>query len=346
MLSTLLIFLLAILSLVKNCRYVRNSNEIYNVFDKSTTTLLKGFCAIIVVFVHIPQQYSNNLQDMIGSFAYVAVTFFFFASAYGMQFSLTHRPDYLRSFWMNRLSALLIPMFFVNILAFIFYFISKGSSQHTWLSLVHLNGYVKILLEYCICFYILNKLSYLYPNFGKYTDITLIIIVAISSIYTYATNDADTFSNWPFERIGLIWGLLAFRYLNKVKQWLRNRNLAKLIIFIVLSLILGIIYLKYKSIVFWGEYLLKIILGLSILTTAFLAISNVKLGNTIGKLLGEISYSIYLFHDIAIIALSQWLPTINSNELIGLLFIIVLIISWLITRLSTPVIKRIKKSKI
>ena len=86
--------------------------------DKEFTRVLKGACCIIVILVHIPSAYSNKLQDDIGSFAYICVTLFFLMSAYGMNFSANRKPDYLRHFWRNRLSALLVPQFIINICAY------------------------------------------------------------------------------------------------------------------------------------------------------------------------------------------------------------------------------------
>ena len=45
--------------------------------NKSSSDTLKGLCAMVVVMVHFPEAYQNTLQDAIGSFGYVAVTFFF-----------------------------------------------------------------------------------------------------------------------------------------------------------------------------------------------------------------------------------------------------------------------------
>ncbi len=52
---------------------------------KEYTSWLMGLCAIVVVMVHFSEPYQNPLQDLIGSFAFVAVMFFFLISAYGMQ---------------------------------------------------------------------------------------------------------------------------------------------------------------------------------------------------------------------------------------------------------------------
>ena len=86
--------------------------------NKDFTKVLKGACCIIVILVHIPLAYQNRVQDGIGSFAYVCVTLFFLMSAYGMSFSSKKNPNYIKYFWRNRLSALLVPQFVLNVFIF------------------------------------------------------------------------------------------------------------------------------------------------------------------------------------------------------------------------------------
>lgn len=47
-----------------------------NFFSKDYTTVLKGLCCLVVIYVHVKPPYCNALQDAIGSFAYVCVTCF------------------------------------------------------------------------------------------------------------------------------------------------------------------------------------------------------------------------------------------------------------------------------
>ena len=53
-------------------------------FDKNWSLALKGLCCIVVILVHIPNEHSTRLQNMMGSFAFVAVTVFFMISGYGL----------------------------------------------------------------------------------------------------------------------------------------------------------------------------------------------------------------------------------------------------------------------
>ena len=81
--------------------------------SKEQTTILKGLCCIIVIFVHIPVAYSNKVQDLIGSFAYIAVTLYFLFSAYGLRYSFENKNNYRQNFIRNRILTLLIPFILV-----------------------------------------------------------------------------------------------------------------------------------------------------------------------------------------------------------------------------------------
>ena len=86
-------------------------------FDIKNSTAMRGFGCLIVVLVHVPEMYQNKIQDMIGSFAYIGVTFFFLTSAYGLTLSLDKKHDNIRFFWRRRLPKLLIIPWLVSIFA-------------------------------------------------------------------------------------------------------------------------------------------------------------------------------------------------------------------------------------
>lgn len=64
----------------------------------------------------------------------------------------------------------------------------------------------------------------------------------------------------------------------------------------VLSLVLGVAYLYFKTVFFWGEYLLKVVLGVVLITLLFILSSKRTLGNRVADYLGDISYEVYLSH--------------------------------------------------
>ena len=249
------------------------------------------------------------MQDAIGSFAYVCVTLFFLISAYGMMLSVERKKDYFHHFWRNRLIALLIPVFLINIISFCLGIVNKDAYN---LSLLYnLNGYVAVLLQWCIWFYIViwcrNRW---FPQKKILADWILIGGVLVSSLYLYFFVEAkfSAQSGWGFERMGLAWGVLLYRYFDKIVAWMDCHRAIKVVILTTIGGILGVAYLKYKPVYFWGAYLLKVILGVALITLLFLATSNRRFGDRLSNWLGKVSYEVYLSHGMVMGALALWLP--------------------------------------
>lgn len=325
---------------------VRTPAVVGNPLDVQSTHILKGICAVIVVMVHFPVAYSNPLQDAAGSFAYVAVTFFFFVSAYGMQYSFFQREDYLKKFWINRLTGLLVPMLLVNVLIYIY----AGYSLGAWgslLLLVELNGYVRVLLEYCLAFYLLRVIA---RRAGwsqrTFVDIALSILVLGSSLGLYFYQDAAGLANsaWPYERLGLLWGLLAYRYKDRFLRWLDVGNDVKIVVFVIAGIVFGVAYLKFKVVFFMGEYLLKIVLGLVLIVTMFLLSARWRFSNPFGRFLGDISYEVYLSHTVVMWFLAALVPDLSSGAFILLTFVVVIPVSYAVMKLSSCIVSPLKRS--
>lgn len=127
-----------------------------HLFDKQNSNAMRGFWCLIVILVHISVAYQNRIQDMLGSFAYIGVTFFFMTSAYGLRLGIEKDPNSIRHFWRKRLPKLLIPMFLVNVVSLIVRLIEgKGISLRT---LININGWVQWLLVCYVIFWAVNRL--------------------------------------------------------------------------------------------------------------------------------------------------------------------------------------------
>ena len=122
------------------------------------TNFLRGFWCIIVVLVHIPTVYQNRIQDMIGSFAYIGVTFFFMTSAYGLKYSMMHKKGYMEHFWRRRLPAILIPALIANAFVVIMQSIS-GFRDFSVINFFNIDGWVKILLLYYVTFWMIYHIA-------------------------------------------------------------------------------------------------------------------------------------------------------------------------------------------
>lgn len=335
---TLLLTLALFLPIIWNTKAPKN-NEIF--FDKDYTNVLKGIFSIVVVFVHIPVGYQNVMQDAIGSFAYIGVTGFFMISAYGMQYGFEHNPNYLATFPINRLTTLLIPNIIINLFAFVAQRISFGIDL-SWDFIFTLNRYVIILLEYCLLYFIVQHLSLRFSFKSYYSDIILIVCVFGSSLFLYLNANADEDnlmpSDWCYERMGLVWGLLIYRYFNAFKSWLVTNFSIKFVCFLISSVILGLLYLQFKHVWFIGEYLLKIILGVSILIFCFLSTIKINLTNPYTRLLGNISYETYLLHGFIANILILLYPQFNSGLYVWCVFGFTLFLSYWIHLLDNKLI--------
>lgn len=128
------------------CAQVREDGKHF--FDISNSNALRGFWCLIVVLVHIPISHQNKIQDMIGSFAYVGVTFFFMTSAYGLKLQMRKNPNRIKMFWERRLPKLLIPCFVVNFFSIVINEITNR--EITVLSLFKINNWVMWLL---VCYF-------------------------------------------------------------------------------------------------------------------------------------------------------------------------------------------------
>lgn len=316
--------------------------------SKNSTDTLKGLCAIVVVMVHFRPEYQNSLQDAFGGFAYVAVTFFFLFSAYGMQWSLANKPNYLGNFWRGRLVALLLPAVLINIAFFVIQSLYMGSPQVD--TLIYANDYVVVLLEYCLLFYIVMKYWSIrgYSSL-KYAYVLIAAVVVISSLLLYFLTvyvDGRHGTNWCFERYGLIWGIVLFACFKDIKSWMGRNTIWKLLDFGAISCVLGVLYVKgYKYTYFWGEYLLKITLALSLVITVLLLTRHLEIGNKITAFLGGISYEIYLSHAWVMYLLANYFPDLKSGEFILATYFVTILFSYAIHRLVMAIRPKLLGSK-
>lgn len=310
-------------------------------FSKDYTTVLKGLCCIFIVIGHTPDEYKNNLQDMLSSFGYIRVTLFFMMTGYGLSLCENRKAGYMRSFWRNRLASLLIPGLLVNVAAlFIHQYITGGYNIR---DLIFIDPYISVLLQYYIFFYIVH---YGKKIFGEKTgNIILVIGVTLSSILDYLLNDAPTRA-WPYERMGIVWGIILYFNFRRIKEFVTPKA-GKIVIFFLLCMVLGLLYVKSERVYFWSEYLLKIVLGAIIITFLFLLSSNRTWGNRAMAFFGDIYYEVFLSHMLMIQLVKTAYPDLSSGEFILTVASLTIIFSAFIHYLGQPVIRlcRTKKTK-
>ncbi len=238
-------------------------------------------------------------------------------------------------FWRNRLAALLIPQLLVNASGLIWAILIIGGGKFN--QLLHVDHYVLVLLEYCLWF----NLVHLFRKYYSVSIANALLLggVCLSSIVMYFFFDKG---GWCYERLGLVWGLLLYLNLSAIKRFVEP-NIMKIIFFVLLSLLLGIGYLTFKPVFFWGEYLLKIILGVVIIVLIFILSSKLTLGNKAINYLGNISYEVYLSHGMVMGLLTYICPKLSSGVFILSTVIITIVFSAIIHSIGKPLIKVLRK---
>ncbi len=314
-------------------------------FDQDTSLAMRGFWCLIVVLVHIPYEpvnYTNTIQDLIGSFAYIGVTFFFMTSGFGLTLAAIKRPDpFIKGFWSKRLIKLLIPMAIVNTLVILAKFIAERSFD-PW-DIVHINGWVRILLIFYFIVWAVHRFA---PSKWAVQTKSFIVIgvVIILSLTIYFFNGLYLFG-WPTELYGCIYGILMALLKDKFKEFALKFWWLKAICCLLLSGILGIAYIHLKWISFFGEYLLKILLSSAILSFVFILNAKISIGNPVSRFLGSISYEVYLSHSVAFILLETLPLRLSSGLFILCALGITVLLSFGIKILASllPTNKRIRR---
>lgn len=305
--SAIVLFLIC--ELVVGAKYQLESGHF---FDLDNTNAMRGFWCIIVILVHIPAAYQNPIQDMIGSFAYIGVTFFFMTSAYGLSLAQKKNPNSINSFWRRRLPKLLIPCFVVNLVGLLFNVIAK--QPISLIDLVRINGWVQWLLVCYLVFWLCHKFIV------GHQDLLTCVLVIMYSVLIYTLKACGVIENttWCTEIYGFVWGIILFYIKDKIIVFCRNSWMIKGTMLCLAAGVVGIAYLKVKTTPFLGDYVLKIILGLVIISFMLLLNTRINIGNKVSAYLGNISFEIYLLHHTVFGFVSILIPDLLSGYFIML----------------------------
>lgn len=315
-------------------RLLRNAPG--ELFSLEETNAMRGLWCLIVILVHIPELYQNRIQDMLGSFAYIGVSFFFMTSGFGLMLGVEKNGvGKLAGFWKRRLPKLLIPMVITNILTMLLTVAETGEME--WLQLIGITGFVRQLLLFYLLFWAACQIAsrVIAPAYRKqflYGAVTMLVIAlyAVSLIWG---------GLWPVEAVGFLLGMLLAQYKEKVSAFFSKKWLLKCIIACACSVVLGLMYIKMKHIVFLGDYIIRILLNICIQGFILSVNCKVSIVNILTKFLGKISYEVYLLHSVAFSFLIMLPVTFGSWTFI----LLSLILTVLLSAAVEPISKRINE---
>ena len=323
--TLVMLFLAAILFI--GAEYQSDSKKF---FDKNSSNAMRGFWCLVIVLVHIPSMYQNRIQNMIGSFAYIGVTFFFMTSAYGLRFSIEKNPDSIKHFWRKRLPKLIVPCILVNIVELGINAIQK--EQISIVKILYINQWVQWLLV-CYMFFWIT-----YRFVKKNRDLIICSLVVGFSLCIYFFDIHITQTTWCTEVFGFLYGILLFNEKERIYKWVNQKWIKKSIFFCLAGIGIGGVYLQFKEVWFLGDYFLKIILGISIIIIMLAFNIQFKIGNKISLFLGNISYEIYLLQ-WTVMALVTSFHLNNSGIYIIAVLLITILIAWVVHKIVNLVWK-------
>ena len=213
--------------------------------------------------------------------------------------------------------------------------------EFSLLGFISITGFVKQLLFFYLIFWIV---FYLLPekiSIDAKSNILHICIFAVSLlIYFWKSNPL---LGWSVESFGFSYGVLLARKKDVFVRFAEKNWLLKCVAACGAALAFGVIYLKFKSIVFLGDYVIKVFLGIFILLFILLLNSKISIGNAVSRFLGGVSYEVYLVHDVVFIALAALFPSLDSGLFVIGSIIISVIISVLVNKISKTVLLHFKK---
>lgn len=299
---------------------------------------LRGFWCIIVVIVHIPLANKNQIQELLWSFAYIGVTFFFMTSAYGLKYNIVHKQGYMEHFWIKRIPVVLIPALIANAFALVMRGFEGGFDKLSPLDFINIDSWVKVLLLYYVIFWIIYHILPKLIGGGYWQDVTMCLLVVGFSFIDYMT-DIKITSKWVVEPLGFAYGIIAASFSDKIKNWLKEKWIEKWITLMMVSITLGVTFLVLKPVYFFGDYLLKILLGLAITAFMFETIAKLKVGNRINRLLGGISYEIYLLHHGVFALLTVMDSDINSGIFVITSVAVTVVLAFVLNRICKPMVR-------
>lgn len=306
-------------------------------FSLNWTTTIRGICCIIVVFSHLGVDEYN-----IGYLHFVAVSFFFMFSGYGLIFSIRNKADYIDKGLPKHLLKLIIPYLFILLLK-------------SWLQCDIASGgiyYLNVIILFYVAFYLIYKFIPKYQN--SILILTILIYSLLIQYYCEASSEREyfwRFWGWGSQSIGFIYGVIwgiKYEFLNKYVN--KYKKVLEIVSVIVLG-ISGFSYLMVRDVnlISWRAYILRIIISFAMLVIIVSLTDRVRFKSAVLEYVGGISYYIFICHGFVISILEQKLPKNfipNSNLYIIMVFVITLGMSALLAKLmNLGIVEKVLKHR-
>lgn len=298
-----------------------------NILPKESTLYLRGLFAIEILVGHIGQITENLFLLPFEKAMICSVGMFFLFSGYGLSYSYQTKEGYFKNY-KKRIFAILVPTFYCGLLVCI---IHKFQVQIFDV----VNWYIiELLLFYGLFYIFFRYLKQKYAVLG--ITITTVLIVTIFFF-------CNVHKAWYVSALCFPLGIIIHTYENSFSKLINKYYKLLVCIFCILFCI------SSSCIFIPSETFFSVVIARNVSTITFsiliiILLSRISIGNNLLRLLGTISFEIYIYH----IALMKPLWNIISNLPIYIMILLVLTIclAWIMKKINDTTIKIISKDEI
>lgn len=301
-----------------------------DVLSLRTSKGLLGFCAVGIMLHHMSQTIYFDGEDpgVLSFMVDIGVCFvgmFFFFSGYGLYSSLRDKPDYLKGFLRNRLSAILVPFYICN---FVFilgsylagYRFAQGELLPYLTGIILMNSQMWYIVEIFILYLLFFLVFRLIKNRNAASmayGVCLMILVAFSLWLGHDTTTPTQglwfHGEWWYNTTLMIWvGILFARWEKQILAVIRKFYGIFLVIFLLLTAFLynrTLYMLQNKGYWFewdgypgykekWQTLGVQFFFVFATVLAVIIIMQKLKFSNRILDFLGEIALELYLIHNL------------------------------------------------
>ncbi len=287
---TLIVYGALLATLLVGCRFNFNGNVnrggvefFYNM------NALRGIFAIEIVLGHAVHYSGNTMLFMLGEFMFIGVSFFFFASAFGMARSYDLKPDYMRGFLIKKcgtLFSIAMVCFLQNELIRFILHKNLGWTGNVFSCIFEdTNWYIWELM----LFYILFWAVYSFVKKRKVLWTSILVVIIVHIMY-FAHFDIPFY----ISAIGFLMGLLFYTYYEKSVRFFRS---TKGIFTIAVTTAVGLCSMLWDGNIFASVYLRNIMCA-AFLSALVVVLQFVRFDNAVLRFLSKYSAEIYFYQFI------------------------------------------------
>lgn len=305
-------------------KFVKPLKEFNNQYlSLESTRMIKGFLAIVIIFLHLTHETTEGfLFPKFMNIGFLAVSVFFFISAYGLQKRYMSDKDYVKHFLSKRISAVLIPyivfcyLYWLTSVIFFNYSYSLKEILYELIiygnTLVRYSWFVIAILIFYFAFYIFMKLC-------KNNQLRMPFFMFIYDLVWVFFCWKMGYGSWWYNSVyGLVLGNIYAMFENKILLFLKKHyctllSLSSLLLFLFFGVLHKKFGVKVPIITIYSE--------LFFLILVILIMMKLRIGNKILDFLGKISYEIYLSHGLLFMILRSNLIWIHNSFLYSIMVI-------------------------